>query len=360
MLNQANFPVTATARSHIHLSSGVEKAICSSNLWELPILPSGSYDTAMSRYGAERDVVEVCRGRSRGFVRRARHTWQFFQSATGCNDLVSSTHSEADAYVREAFESGYSTSIVRFSLRLLNQLRTLAMTREGLTEPQLDPFLLAEGQFRKLRYIATADARLNLEGLWCLLGSEEFCALKRSTRLIDVAAYWSVLLALWAGIESHDLCNLRPSDLFRLDGEGYMIRISGQPEIEAGEEWQPVHGELVRCGFVDFVERRKTAGAAYLLHDGGKLDGSDLADTVELRIARMVALDSSPSDEFTIAAPVEVYRLACTSILRDLPPALSWLFRKDADIGGNAVRLFLVLSQSIRFDDEVNWRLHHA
>lgn len=172
------------------------------------------------------------------------------------------------------------------------------MTREGLTEPQLDPFLLAEGQFRKLRSNATGDARVNLEELWRLLGSPEFLELERSNSLFDAAAHWSVLLALWAGIDSNNLCNLRPIDLFWLDGEAYMIRTSGQPGIKASEEWQPVHEELVRCGFVDFVERRQTVGAAFLLQDGSSFEGSDLSCRCNLRrqgcesLSGAVAIDS--------------------------------------------------------------------
>lgn len=82
------------------------------------------------------------------------------------------------------------------------------------------------------------------------------------------AAYWIPLLGLYTGARIGELCQLRVEDIDS-DQSGAFIRISEEADgakvkTEAGLRSVPVHSELVRLGFLEYVEATRKTGAVSL------------------------------------------------------------------------------------------------
>jgi integrase len=78
------------------------------------------------------------------------------------------------------------------------------------------------------------------------------------------AAYWIPLLGLYTGARIGELCQLRTEDVV-VDSGVAAIKITDAGEgarvkTEASVRSVPVHTELIRLGFLDYVDRTKAAG----------------------------------------------------------------------------------------------------
>lgn len=88
----------------------------------------------------------------------------------------------------------------------------------------------------------------------------------------ESAYYWLPLIALHSGMRVEEIARLRPrEDIQTIDGvPAIMIQPhpdGWNPKTEAGERVVPIHSRLAAFGFLDFVERRRQAGAARLFAD---------------------------------------------------------------------------------------------
>jgi integrase len=81
------------------------------------------------------------------------------------------------------------------------------------------------------------------------------------------AAYWIPLLGLYTGARVGELAQLRVEDIEETKA-GPFIRITEEEgatvKTEAGVRRVPVHRELIRLGFIEYVEAMKKAGAVAL------------------------------------------------------------------------------------------------
>lgn len=82
------------------------------------------------------------------------------------------------------------------------------------------------------------------------------------------AAYWIPLLGLYTGARVGELCQLRVVDV-EVDKSGAYIKISEEADgatvkTEAGLRSVPIHSELVRLGFLNYVEHVKQTRATSL------------------------------------------------------------------------------------------------
>lgn len=82
------------------------------------------------------------------------------------------------------------------------------------------------------------------------------------------AAYWVPLLGLYTGARVGELCQLRVQDVEQTKA-GPFLRITDEAEgatvkTEAGIRRVPVHPELVRLGFMEYVEATRKSGAVNL------------------------------------------------------------------------------------------------
>lgn len=78
------------------------------------------------------------------------------------------------------------------------------------------------------------------------------------------AAYWLPLLGLFTGARIGELCQLRTADVVTVDGIA-CISINDEGEgstvkTDAGHREVPLHSELLRLGFLEYVEAMRKAG----------------------------------------------------------------------------------------------------
>lgn len=83
--------------------------------------------------------------------------------------------------------------------------------------------------------------------------------------------YWVPLLALFAGLRLNEACQLRTGDVEEVDGVALIyVRATAEDQrlkTSAAERRIPVHPELVRLGFLDFVRAQRAKGEARLFPD---------------------------------------------------------------------------------------------
>ncbi|MBX7482973.1 site-specific integrase [Qipengyuania qiaonensis] len=84
-------------------------------------------------------------------------------------------------------------------------------------------------------------------------------------------AYWVPLICLFNGLRNGEACGLRVEDVYEVEGQSvlhvreYEGRTIKTPEARAE---LPIHPELLRLGFMDFVADQRKAGAVGLFPDG--------------------------------------------------------------------------------------------
>jgi len=89
--------------------------------------------------------------------------------------------------------------------------------------------------------------------------------------------FWVPLISLYSGMRLNECCQLLTSDVTTIDGTTCIL-IQEDPEggdegdkkrvkTDAGERYVPVHPELVKIGFLEFVEEQRKAKNARLFPD---------------------------------------------------------------------------------------------
>ena len=78
------------------------------------------------------------------------------------------------------------------------------------------------------------------------------------------AGYWIPLLGLYSGARSSELCQLHISDVVQVEGV-WVIDINEDAEgktvkTKASRRKVPIHSELIRLGFLDYVQTTRAAG----------------------------------------------------------------------------------------------------
>jgi integrase len=79
------------------------------------------------------------------------------------------------------------------------------------------------------------------------------------------AAFWLPLLALWTGARLEELGQLRPEDVRHAEGGILYLEITDRGEgtsvkTASSRRRVPIHDELIRLGFLDYVCQCRTAG----------------------------------------------------------------------------------------------------
>jgi integrase len=98
-----------------------------------------------------------------------------------------------------------------------------------------------------------------------------FTAGERPVAGAGEAAYWLPLIALYTGARLTEIGQLRVQDIKRELGIDYFI-ITDEGEdagikTESSRRWVPIHPELMRLGFIDYLAKMRKAGSERLFPD---------------------------------------------------------------------------------------------
>jgi integrase len=115
-----------------------------------------------------------------------------------------------------------------------------------------------------------------------VFGSETFTSATTQERIrpakynFKSAMRWIPLIGLFGGMRSNEICQLRKSDLQRKDGI-WVFNVSADHEsqsvkTEAAIRIVPIHSEIIRCGFLDYVKALPDGQLWPALRPGG-VDG---------------------------------------------------------------------------------------
>lgn len=77
------------------------------------------------------------------------------------------------------------------------------------------------------------------------------------------ARFWIPLIALFSGMRMNEICQLKVSDIRTLDGvQCFVVIEDGDKRVKtaASERAIPIHQELIRIGFLAFVDEQRAAG----------------------------------------------------------------------------------------------------
>ncbi|MDQ4420062.1 site-specific integrase [Sphingobium sp. DEHP117] len=108
-------------------------------------------------------------------------------------------------------------------------------------------------------------------------------------------AFWVPLLCLYHGLRNGEAGGLRVEDIDEEDGVTVLhVREYGQRKLKTRESRRtlPVHPELIRLGFLEYVQHRREAGAFLLFPEGVVNDRGQVAAKLGERFsARVKAMD---------------------------------------------------------------------
>jgi integrase len=171
-----------------------------------------------------------------------------------------------------------------FKDKLLAEGQTRANIRQKLSHPRtlmgwakanrhVDVNVAADVTIRDVQAPKKKRLPFDLAALTAIFNSPVYSAGSRPTSLRGEAGYWLPLLGLFTGARLEELGQLRPQDVNEdryIDSEGaeraaWIIQIREDKDADlklknaASERRVPVHTELVRLGFLDFVKAAKAA-----------------------------------------------------------------------------------------------------
>jgi integrase len=101
--------------------------------------------------------------------------------------------------------------------------------------------------------------------------------IRPNANTFKTAMLWVPLIGLYSGMRSNEICQLQVSDIVRKNGV-WAFRVSAEGEgqsvkSEAAVRIVPVHSELVRCGFLDYLKTLSPEGRLFPALKPGGADG---------------------------------------------------------------------------------------
>lgn len=129
---------------------------------------------------------------------------------------------------------------------------------EGLNEQSFNPFRNTEVEEPKG---AKPRIAYSIEQLNALMASPVFAEGARPIAGRGEAAYWLPLLALYTGARLEELGQLRIEDVQTLQDVPFLFLRPEAGSIKTGEERRvPLHPEVLRLGFLEYIEKVKQKG----------------------------------------------------------------------------------------------------
>lgn len=184
-----------------------------------------------------------------------------FYEHVGCIPVSSVTRQHVISFKEKLLESGLAASSVN---RYVGQFFTL-------TNYAADSMLIPAPIPRVTVVVKRTDksrVSFNESAVKAIFSSPVYTEGARPVRGAGEAAYWVPLLGLYTGARIEELCQLAPIDVFEESGH-WCIRFvndesEGQRVKNVGSVRRiPLHAELIRLGFLEYVASRRDQGRLF-------------------------------------------------------------------------------------------------
>ncbi len=175
---------------------------------------------------------------------------------------------------REAIQAAKDHSLATLSVGTINKALVRLQTSWNWVNKQLDeevadifgPMKIPDNNNARNQHDPFSREQLQSifnSPLYTGCKSRRFRAVAGDVNLSDTSWYWLPLLGLWTGARLNDLCQLSVEDIEQ-EEDVYFIRVQEGDEdqrVKFGKSRiVPVHSELVRIGFLRFVQAQRHAG----------------------------------------------------------------------------------------------------
>lgn len=251
--------------------------------------------------GAQRSMTleDVFLRTKRGDVHESRYAAQRtalrrFKDFAGDVRVLDISEACAWGFLRHMRSQRLSESAVSRQLLVLSSVVRRGQRAGLLSEMPSDPFKRVSSHFWPKRAHRTAAQTFSIDELQRLVARA--AGAKRRAKQLDVSqsfGLWKLLLGLFTGIRLPELLSLRVSDVVSEAGcWGLLMRTKSRLRIStSGRRFVPLHRELLLCGFLEYVERRRDAGHTWLWFDSSLSERRQVAVSMALRarFARDVA-----------------------------------------------------------------------
>jgi integrase len=115
--------------------------------------------------------------------------------------------------------------------------------------------------FKRRRAVQQSKAKFTIEELNALFGSPPFVKRQTKPKKYNCASAvpWAAAIALYSGATLEEIAQLRPCDIRKEHGDGYVIEVTPEAAVskrlkrEARHRIVPLHPELVRLGLLKYI-----------------------------------------------------------------------------------------------------------
>jgi integrase len=195
---------------------------------------------------------------------RSRQEWELsvrrFEQLHGSLSVQEITKAHIVAVRGQMLQAGLSVPTARKNIGALSALLQMA------ADDELVPTNVARGVKPRGAKVKT-EARLPYDAndLQRILAGPVHANGERPQGGAGEAAFWLPLLALWTGARLEELGQLRPEDVRHAEGGILYLEITDRGEgtsvkTASSRRRVPIHDELIRLGFLDYVCQCRTAG----------------------------------------------------------------------------------------------------
>lgn len=199
-------------------------------------------------------------------VRETRHAAKLLRKITGAALPASRVEKRHIVQLKDELRAeGKAASTVGKLVNLLRAVFQVAVDNGKLPQNPAAGVKVPRNEFAE-----AARVPFSRESLHALFHSEVYTHGKRPQGGAGEAAYWLPLLGLWTGARLDELGQLEVGDI-KEEEEGVWY-LDFVPNPAKGKRLKnansrrrvPLHPELIRCGFLAYVEQTKAAGHSWL------------------------------------------------------------------------------------------------
>lgn len=239
-------------------------------------------------------------------ISRTRMHARRFEEMAGVHTVEEVTRQHAIRFVEQLQQAGQTPQNINMHLASLIKLLNYAVRLDLIKTNE------ASGLTVKAPSSEKARRSFDLPALKSIFSSPVYTAGQRPKGGGGDASYWIPLLALFTGARLEELCQLHPDDVMQVpyhdegsEASAWVIQITdegeGQGLKNAGSRRRvPIHSELERLRFVEYVQQAKAEGRKRIFHklipsidgkEGGNFSkwfGRYLRDACKVADKRMV------------------------------------------------------------------------